>query len=180
MKNTTESVDFETIIKKAVAEGYQAGLNQAEQQVKNTYKATEHRLYAYPDIKELIEQEKAYLKDLQDYGLRRHSQDILRFRKSGSRLKPEDMLEAIIQDYIAKIAASQHEIDVIDRALEGLKTDQYFRIIELRYFKQMGREEVGIEMNCDTSTVWRNQKRLVQRMAVRLYGVYAYKDGLSK
>lgn len=42
-----------------------------------------------------------------------------------------------------------------------------------RYFKNLPDDAVADGLHCDTSTVWRNRKRLVQRMAVWLYGAEA-------
>ena len=40
-------------------------------------------------------------------------------------------------------------------------------------FKELTDEEIAGEIHCDATTVWRNRKRLVQRLAVRLYGADA-------
>ena len=39
----------------------------------------------------------------------------------------------------------------------------------------MNDEEIAEKIHCDPTTVWRNRKRLIQRLAVRLYGVDAVK-----
>jgi len=168
-----ERKHFDAAIKKAVADAIEAGRTQAQQRPKDTYKATERRLYAYPDLKDKIENDLSYMYELKEHGLGSRSTDVVRFQKAGVRLSHEELVEGIIQDYTARIADTQFEIAAIDKALNALKDDEYYKIIELKYFQGKSPEEMAKECKCDPSTVWRNQRRLVQRIALRLYGVDA-------
>ncbi|OPX87747.1 MAG: hypothetical protein A4E53_02369 [Pelotomaculum sp. PtaB.Bin104] len=161
------------IIKQALDEAIEASRKQTKKAPDNYYKATERRLYALPDLKDKVAKDKQYLQDLIDHGLQSHSKDIVRFQRTGRRLSSEDILEALIRDTKAKIAADEHEINLIEDALKPLTNDPYFRALEGKYFEQKTDEELGKEIPCDPSTVRRNRGRLVHRVAVRLYGVDA-------
>ena len=91
------------------------------------------------------------------------------------RLSPEEIFEAVIMDMEATIAADQYEIDAMDKALSVIRDDEYYLTVTGRYLDDLPDERVAELIPCDTSTVWRNRKRLVQRLAVWLYGADATK-----
>ena len=165
--------NIEVIIKKAVNEGIEAGRRLSVSAPYDAYKAVERRLRALPDLKDKVKEEREYLEDLLTYGLPKHSNDIIRFKRSGVRLSDEEILEALIMDLKASIAANEHEIKTVEDALEVLKTDPYYPVIKGKYFEQLSDEVLAEELFCDASTVRRNKARLVRRLAVRLYGVKA-------
>lgn len=164
---------IEAIIKKAVIEAIEAGRKLSEQKPKDAFKATERRLYALPDLREKVKRDRERLEELQEHGLRSRSNDIIRFQKSGRRISDEELLEGLIQDLKATIAADEYEIKTIEDALAPLTSDPYFRTVTGRYFDNLTDEEIAKEIPCDPATVWRNRGRLVTRLAVRLYGVDA-------
>lgn len=165
--------DIQTIIKQAVAEGIEAGKLIADRSPDDAYKATEKRLRALPDIKEKIKKDKAYLRDILRHGLSEHSTDIIRFQRSGSRIPYDDLINAIVMDLKSKIASNEHEVKEINEALKPLKKDEFYAVIPLRYFCGESEESIAEKMHCDPSTVRRHRSRLVNRLAVRLYGVGA-------
>ena len=63
----------------------------------------------------------------------------------------------------ATIAADEHEINTMERALEVIQDDAYYQTVVGRYIDNLPDEDVAKLIPCDTSTVWRNRKRLVQR-----------------
>jgi hypothetical protein len=165
--------EIDLIIKKAVDAGIKAGRRETEQKPIDAYRATERRLYALPDVKDMVAKDKVYLQDIQANGLHGHSRDLIRFKRAGRRMTDDEILEAMIQDLEAKIAANEHEINIVEDALAPLTSDPYFRAISGRYFDQISDDEIAKEIPCDPRTVRRNRGRLVRRVAVRLYGVDA-------
>lgn len=161
--------ELEEIIKRAV----EAGRISAERSAKDAYKATERRLYALPILRRKIADDKERLEEIRKYGPRGRSKSITRFTKSGVRLSPEEIFEAVVMDMEATIAADQYEIDAMEKALSVIKDDEYYMTVIGRYLEDLPDERVAELIPCDTSTVWRNRKRLVQRMAVWLYGADA-------
>ncbi|NLW90007.1 MAG: hypothetical protein GXY34_00175 [Syntrophomonadaceae bacterium] len=162
-------------VKMAVKEALEEGRRQAEKAPSDTYKSTERRLYALPDLKDKVEADRKYLADIKEFGLSSHSKDIARFKGSGQRLSDDDLLEAVIKDVERRIAASEHEIQEVEEALEPLTNDPYYLCVSGRYFDQKSDDDIAVEIPCDPSTVRRNRGRLVRRIAVRLYGVEAVK-----
>ncbi len=169
-----KSINLDRTIRKAVneavSEAYEAGWRQAEKAPSDAFKATERRLRAMPDLRDKLEADKERLQNLTIQG---HSKDIIRFQRSGRRLSNEELLEALAQDLRATIAANEHEIKTMETALEPLQIDEYYPVIEMKYWEQKSDDEIAVRMNCDPRTVRRNKSRLVRRLAVRLYGVNA-------
>ena len=75
----------------------------------------------------------------------------------------------------AAIAATSHELEAIEKALASIRGDPYYLAVDGKYIQRMNDEEIAEKIHCDPTTVWRNRKRLIQRLAVRLYGVDAVK-----
>lgn len=166
-----KDTNVEEIIKQSVNTAVAA----AGRATKDAYKATERRLYGYPYIKQKLEDDKELLEELETYGPRGKSKSIAKFQKNGIRLTPEEIYEAVHLDMEATIAADQDEVEKLERALAYIKDDRYYPCVALRYFKELDDEEIAKELGCDTSTVWRNRKRLVQRVSIMLYGAQALK-----
>lgn len=172
MSSKLGNQNIEEIIKKAVNAGIAAGYSVREQEVKNYYKQTERRLYAYPGLKSGIEAYEDEIKDLKEYGLPERARSIV-YMPSGSRLGSDDLLEARIQDLNYKIQCNQNEIKEIDNALKLIKDDPWYKIIEYKYLQSKKDDEIAELLTCDESTVRRNKKRLVNKIVVRLYGAAA-------
>jgi hypothetical protein len=140
---------------------------------KDSYKATEKRLYAYPVIKEKVEHDKEILERYVAGDRPSRSKSLVRFQKSGVRLSDDEILDALIQDITARIAANEYELETIDRALEIIAGDQYVKVISCLYFESKTVAETCEEIPCDRSTVFRQKSRLVQKISTFLYGVNA-------
>lgn len=163
--------EVENIIFRAV----QAGKMSGERTAKDAFKATERRLYAIPVLMSRLDDNKERLEEIRKYGPRSRDKSITRFQKSGVRLTPEEIFEAVVMDMEATIAADEYEVEVMSRALDTISDDEYYQTVTGRYITNQTDEEVAALVPCDTSTVWRNRKRLVQKLAVWLYGAEAIK-----
>jgi len=163
--------ELESIIRTAVETGKLAAVRTA----KDAFKATERRLYAIPDLWAKLKDDEEELEDTRKYGLKERSHSISRFFKSGVRLTPEEILEAVVIDLEASIAATRHELEALEKALTSIESDPYYLVVAGKYIERLTDGEIAEKIPCDPTTVWRNRKRLVQRIAVRLYGVEAVK-----
>lgn len=145
----------------------------AARTAKDAFKATERRLCAIPDLREKLKDDEGELEKARKGGLNERSYSVPR---SGVRLTPEEiMMEAAIMDLEASIAATSHELEAIEKALASIRDDPYYLAVDGKYIQRMTDEEIAEQIHCDPTTVWRNRKRLIQRLAVRLYGVEAVK-----
>lgn len=159
----------EDMINKAVAAQRISG----ERQAQDAYKATENRLYAYPVILLKITNDRERIEEIKLYGAPGGSRSVVRYQRSGMRLSADEIAETLVQDLTADIAASEHEVGTINKALEIIKNDPYADIINYRYFEGKNDDETAEVMSCDPSTVRRNKSRIVRRLAIFLYGTAA-------
>ena len=167
---------LEKLIKQTVTEvittGVLVGMQAAKNEVKNVFKQTELRLYAYPELKKNIDK---YLADIEDLECESpgRSKDIVFYRTGSSRLTADEIQEARIMVIKGKINRDQNEINEIDFALEAIGKDEYYQVIAMKYFEGKNDDEIAEIISCDPSTVRRNKSRLIRRIAVKLYGAQA-------
>ena len=136
---------------------------QQPQNAKAAFKNTEARLYALPVLKVKIKDDEEKIEELRTYGTPARSKSITRFSKTSTRMDPEE----------ACIESDQHEVDVLEEALEIIKPDPYYESVSGRYFEGLDNEAIAESLGCDATTVWRNRQRLIKSLSVRLYGTAA-------
>lgn len=66
------------------------------------------------------------------------------------------------------------EIRSVKRALELIQNDPYYPLIPAKYFEGAKERTSALLCSCDKATVWRNRKRLLDTMAVYLFGTGAW------
>ena len=115
----------------------------------------------------------AALEEIRTHGTPQHSKGIVRYSRTGIRLSPEEILDGIIKDMEATIAADQYEIDTVEKALSHVKDDPFYSAIEAKYFEGLDDEDVAEDLNCGTTQLWKQRGRLVRALAVFLYGSQA-------
>lgn len=133
-------------IEKIVELAVAAGRMAAQRAPADAYKATERRLYALPILREKLERDRERLSKLDS---------------------------AARADLKTVIAADADEVETLEWALVNCAGDPYYQTVTGRYFEGLDDEQIGKLSHCDVSTVWRNRKRLVQRISVYLYGAFA-------
>ena len=170
-----KSIDKKTkaIITEAVNDALQAGRAQASSIAKDAYKATEKRLHALPVLERKVISDKEMLEELVTEGPHGRSKSIVRFQRSGYRVSPEEMLEALINDLKAIIATDEHEIATVRRALEEFKEDPYFITVTGKYIDRYEDADIANKLGCSGVQVWKQRTRIVQSIAIMLYGADA-------
>ena len=62
-------------------------------------------------------------------------------------------------------------INKLNTALNGIKEDRYYKIIPLIYFDNFTIEQIEEKLYCNKTTIYRNKKRLLDKMIVIFFGV---------
>jgi hypothetical protein len=164
---------MQPIIQATIDSTLQAKRLDAEKTMKDTYKATERRLYALPILKEKVEYDRGRIDSLDEHDLPDKSKSIVRFQKSGVRLAPDEIIEAVKQNLAADIAADLTEIDKMEKALEVIQNDSYYLAVKGKYLLGLSDDQIAECIPCDPSTVRRNRGRLIRKVAIWLYGTLA-------
>ena len=163
-------VDTEALIIRAVEMGIQAGRKQACDNSKSAFRLTERRLYALPVLEKKILADRDKLTDLKQGGLHERSKSIIRLHRPGYRISPEDMLNAVVKDLEASIAADEHEIETVRWAMEMFSDDPYYYTVTGKYFYRYDDDDIAEDLNCGTTHVWKQRTRIVKDISVMLYG----------
>ena len=152
-----DNQEFEMIVEKAVLRAFKAGNSLRIYDQKEIYKATERRLFAYPDILARLEADAYNI-------IPSRSRDIVGFVRGGR--VPPDQKDAILEmEAVASRMRDKTEIEAVSAALDAISDDPYYETIEARYFRQKKDEEVAARIPCDERTIRRNRNRLVHRIA---------------
>lgn len=140
---------------------------------KELYKLTAQRLRSLPVLLDRLEDNKQELSELENLGieaLRKHDRSIVRLASPGIRISEEELHATQMAMLRADIAADELEVSQMQRALNFICGDNYYSVIENKYFKDMNDTEISTGLNCDESTVRRHRSRLMSKLTMRLYG----------
>lgn len=135
------------------------------------FQKTENLLYNYNNFLAAIKDKGDQIKAIQAAGLPKKSKSITVFSGSTSMNtdseieRIEDKLEALR----SSILLTRKFIEIIDAALDKIKDDPYFEIIDLKYFKGCSREDIADYFEVDVSTITRNKNRLIDTLKIILF-----------
>lgn len=134
-----------------------------EDNKQNSYKKTESVLYSYNSIKEAIKVKEDIILEILKNGLPEKSKSIvLNIGKSKSDI------EEIKQEYIStlkkEIAKNQGYIIMIDKSLETIREDEYFKALEEKYINKKSIDEIANIYKKNNATISRNINRLVNQL----------------
>lgn len=137
------------------------------------YKRVELLLYNYENLKEAVKQKDEDIEYLDKYGLNENSKSIVIF-SSTSIISKEDRQVQLREKYVREKNEIIRDIKRIDNALDKIKKDKYFKIIQLKYLnleeeKIKTDEELAEIFNRDRKTILRNRKRLINKLTTILF-----------
>lgn len=102
--------------------------------------------------------------------LRRCDKSMVKLITHGMRLTPEEVHAGQLSYLRRRIMADRHELNVMRKALDAVRADKYFNVLELAYARGMSDTEIADELKFERSTVTRHRRQLVGIIAVCLYG----------
>ena len=137
------------------------------------YKRVELLLYNYENLKEAVKQKDEDIEYVDKYGLNENSKSIVIF-SSTSIISKEDRQVQLREKYVREKNEIIRDIKRIDNALDKIKKDKYFKIIQLKYLnleeeKIKTDEELAEIFNRDRKTILRNRKRLINKLTTILF-----------
>lgn len=138
---------------------------------KNPFQKVEQLLYNYKNFKNVINDKAQQINDIKTTGIKQRSKSITSFGGNTNQEFTSEMEkeEDKIVEIEKSIAVTRYFIKVIDSALLKITNDPYYDLIVLLYFEGKTREEIADYYSCDTSTVWRNKRRLVNQLKIILF-----------
>lgn len=134
------------------------------------YKRVELLLYNYENLKEAIKQKEEDIEYIDKNGLPEKSGSIVVYSSASGASKEDRYLE-LKEKYIREKIETERDLKRIDNALDKIRNDKYFDIIQLKYLnkeedKLNTDEEIvkELELEVDRTTITRNRKRLMNKL----------------
>lgn len=137
------------------------------------YKKVEILLYNHNNLQEAIKQKEEDIENLEKYGLKEKSCSVVAYSSAGGNPEADRYLE-LKNRYIIEKLEIERDLKRIDNALDKIRKDIYFDIIQLKYlnredFKIKTDEDIAVYLEKDRSTITRNRKRLINKLVTILF-----------
>lgn len=137
------------------------------------YKRVELLLYNYENLKEAVKQKEEAIAELDKYGLPERSKSIVMYSSAGGNSQADRYAE-LKEKYKIEKLETQRDLKRIDNALDKIRNDKYFDIIQYKYLNEdkdkiTTDEELADKFNRDRKTITRNKKRLINKLMTILF-----------
>lgn len=137
------------------------------------YKRVELLLYNYENLKEAVKQKEEAIEELDKYGLPERSKSIVMYSSAGGNTQADRYAE-LKEKYKIEKMETERDLKRIDNALDKIRDDKYFDIIQCKYLnddkdKITTDEELADKFNRDRKTITRNKKRLINKLMTILF-----------
>lgn len=145
------------------------------------YQMTEKVLRTYKTFKEVIADSEEMIEQIKGYGVSKKSGSVIPMPEdTGLKYIFSDMEKAdnAIKALEERIIMTKNAIKIIDKALDKIKDNQYYKTIEMFYMDNMNCVEIadawGATVN--ESTIRRNKNILIEKLSVYLFSDYIVKE----
>jgi RNA polymerase sigma factor (sigma-70 family) len=134
----------------------------------NSYQKTELLLRNYKHFKDIIINKDKKIAEIRAEGIvkKGHPGEI---KGSFTYVSELERIEDKIERFERKLIKMIDSIEMLEKALEKIKKDDYYEIIELYYFENKSRMEISEELCVDPATVSRNRKRLIDILKTDIF-----------
>lgn len=144
-----------------------------EKTEKTAYQKTEQLLYNYMGFKKIIREREQEIDDLRKYGVPQTCGGVKEYVQKGGLphgiVLEEESVEAAVANVRQSVAATVQAIALIDKCMSALKSDPYYKVLEMRYFEGRTQEDIAMAFNCNQATIARNKSRLIKELSMRLF-----------
>ena len=130
-------------------------------------------LYNYKSFKCILADKTKLLEEVEQYGLPSRSSSVSIYPTSPTNDSKDDVKEEYINTLQHQIKSLERHIRAIDNALDTIKHDKYYKIIEYKYFNNLSCRQIGEIYYLDKSTVCRQDKRLLKELERCLFPNFA-------
>lgn len=140
----------------------------------NTFQKTEQLLYNYHNFKSVVADKLEMIEQIKEVGIPQKSISFIPMpQDTGFKYIPteQEKIDAEIAALESSIAVTQNFIRLIENALDTIKDDPYYKVIEECYFKGKKYSTVASEWDCPVSdvTIGKNKNRLVKKLSIYLF-----------
>lgn len=140
---------------------------------KDCYTETEAMLRSYPIYKINLKKNEEEIARIEEEGIITiNSKPFFSENIKGGQIKNEGMPEKALNriEYLKEENKKlEKRIFRVESAIENFRDDRYFKIIEMRYFRNFTIEEIATELNVSEKTIGRNRTRLIEKIQFLLF-----------
>lgn len=136
------------------------------------FQKTETLLFNYNHFKAAIRDKEEQINEIKESGLAKKSACFSTYSGNDGYIEvksDEEKAEEKIERIEMSIRTTRNFIRIIDNAINTLKDDPYYELINLRYFRGWSREQIAEYFDCDVKTVTRNKNRLINLLQIKLF-----------
>ena len=139
------------------------------------YKRVELLLYNYENLKEAVKQKEEAIAELDKYGLPERSKSIVMYSSAGGSSQA-DRYSELKEKYKIEKMETERDLKRIDNALDKIRDDKYFGIIQYKYLNEDEErintdEELVQKFNKERITIIRNRKSLINKLVTILFPI---------
>lgn len=140
---------------------------------KTAYQKTEQLMYNYVGFKRVVEERLREIEEIRVHGVPGTCGSVGE-RVQGGLLPhgivlPEESVENAVRSVEASVQQTVRVISLIDKGLERLKSDPYYKILEMRYFEGRTQEDIALVYNCSQVTISKNKSRLIKQLSMYIF-----------
>jgi DNA-directed RNA polymerase specialized sigma subunit len=171
-QSTLETIT-QLVVKTTIKTLEDKGLIKSDKKERSAYQKTEQLLYNYNGFKRVVEDKLKEIEEIKQYGVPTKSKSITQFGGASGTVQgivlDEESVESAVRTRLASVQDTVHVISNIDKCMQKISTDQYFDILEMRYFEDRTLEDIAVYYGCGVATISRNKNRLVKELALLLF-----------
>ena len=129
----------------------------------NTFKKTESILYSYNSIKEAIKVKEDIILEILENGLPEKSKSIV-LNMANSKKDIDEVKQEYILTLKKEIIKNESYILMIDKSLEVIKDDEYFKALKDKYINKKSIDEIANDYKKNNATISRNINKLINKL----------------
>lgn len=152
MTQNTSNEELNLVIAKVVTETLKqlgidsAAINRQKAKHKKTaYQKTEQLLYNYNLFKKIVEEKR---------------------KRGKGTVQGVGSVHGTVD---GSVDTTVQAITLINDSLDSLRSDPYYKILEMRYFEGRTQEDIAAILGRSQQTISKNQSRLVHQLAIRIF-----------
>ena len=142
-------------------------------QQKTAYQKTEALLFNYRNFKKIVEERMGEIEDIRKHGVPAKFGNVEERVQTSHTVHgivlPEESVENAVRTVEGSVQGTVQAIALIDKSMAALRSDPYYKILEMLYFEGRTQEDIALEFGCSQFTISTNKTRLVKELAMRLF-----------
>lgn len=151
---------------------------------KSAYAQTEALLFNYRNFQKIVRQKEQEIEDIQTYGVLENGSAVKKYGGNLGGLPrgivlDEERVETAVQKIRESMETTVQALDMIEKGLETLKHDPYYKILEMRYFEGRTQEDIAVAFKCTQPNIHYHRSRLVKELSVILFPDKVAKETLA-